>query len=256
MEPIDQALVADIAAALRRARRVAVVTGAGMSADSGLPTYRGIGGLYNDIELEENLAIEDILHAYTLARNPALTWKYIAQIERACRGAAPHAGHHVLAQWDQRFELWIMTQHVDGFHHAAGSRHVIELHGNLRELYCIDCRALFAITDFDLQQLPPRCRHCDGLVRPTVVLFGELLPATAIANYERELARGFDLMFAIGTTAGFPYIQQPFVAAAARQCMTVEINPDRTPLSSVVSHHLGTTALSALTALAAALSTP
>lgn len=253
MTQTELAAIAAIAAALVHARRVVVVTGAGMSAESGLPTYRGIGGLYNDVEIEQNLPIEEILHAYTLARNPALTWKYIAQIERACRGAAPHAGHRLLAQWDQRFELFIATQNVDGFHRTAGSRNVIELHGNLRQLYCVDCRASFAIREFDLAQLPPRCRHCDGLVRPDVVLFGEMLPAVAAADYERELARGFDVMFAIGTTAAFPYIQQPFVSATARGCMTVEINPDRTPLSTRVSYRLGTTARTALAALDAAL---
>ena len=123
--------------ALSRATRVGVLTGAGMSAASGLPTYRGIGGLYNDIEVEAGMPIEEILHAYTLARNPALTWKYVAQIGEACRGANPNEGHRILAAWAQRFELMIATQNVDGFHREAGSRDVIELHGNLSELYWV-----------------------------------------------------------------------------------------------------------------------
>ncbi|MCC6709060.1 MAG: NAD-dependent protein deacylase, partial [Gammaproteobacteria bacterium] len=157
-----QEQLSSVVAALRQARRVAVLSGAGMSADSGLPTYRGINGLYNDIEIEQNMPIEDILHAYTLARNPALTWKYIAQIDHACRAAGPNDGHRVLAAWDQRFELWVVTQNVDGFHRAAGSRNVIELHGNLSRLYCCACRAAFDNLDFDLSVLPPRCMHCDG----------------------------------------------------------------------------------------------
>ncbi len=245
--------LAPVVAALDGARRVAVLSGAGMSADSGLPTYRGINGLYNDIEIEQNLPIEEILHAYTLARNPALTWKYIAQIDNACRAAGPHDGHRVLASWDSRFELWVVTQNVDGFHRTAGSRHVIELHGNLSRLYCCACRAAFENLDFDLSELPPRCSLCDGLVRPDVVLFGELLPPAAIQQYERELARGFDVMIAIGTTAGFPYIAEPMRNAIAHGCVTVEINPDSTALSNHVSYHIAGPAREVLLALEAQL---
>lgn len=236
-------------AALANAQRVAVLSGAGMSADSGLPTYRGSHGLYNAIEIEQHMPIEEILHAYTLARNPALTWKYIAQIDAACRAAGPHDGHRVLAAWDARFELWVVTQNVDGFHRTAGSRNLIELHGNLARLYCCACRADFANLDFDLRELPPRCRHCDGLVRPEIVLFGEQLPQAAIRDYERELARGFDVMIAIGTTAAFPYIVEPVRSATARGCVTVEINLDHTALSDDVNHHLQGPAREVLMAL-------
>ena len=243
-----------VVAALNRAKRVAILSGAGMSADSGLPTYRGINGLYNDIEIEQNMPIEEILHAYTLARNPALTWKYIAQIDQACRAAGPNDGHRVLAAWDSRFELWVITQNVDGFHRAAGSRNVIELHGNLSRLYCCACRAEFDNLEFDLSALPPRCIHCDGLVRPDVVLFGELLPQSAVSHYERELARGFDVMIAIGTTAAFPYIAEPMFNAGARGCVTVEINPDITALSNDVDHHIAGPAREVLQALDTRLS--
>lgn len=225
-----------------------------MSADSGLPTYRGINGLYNDIEIEQNMPIEEILHAYTLARHPALTWKYIAQIDQACRAAGPNDGHRVLAGWDKRFEVWVMTQNVDGFHRAAGSRNVVELHGNLSRLYCCACRAEFDNLEFDLSVLPPRCIHCDGLVRPDVVLFGEQLPQSAVSHYERELARGFDIMIAIGTTAAFPYIAEPMLNAGARGCVTVEINPDSTALSNEVSHHIAGPAREVLQALDTRLS--
>lgn len=227
-----------VATTLRSARRVAVLTGAGVSADSGLPTYRGVGGLYNGMEIEAGLPIEEILHAYTMARNPALTWKYIAQIERACRSCGPNQAHTLLAAWQDRFDVRIVTQNIDGFHLAAGSREVIELHGNLEKLYCCDCLHEFSSTAFDLNLLPPRCPHCDGLVRPRVVLFGELLPPAAVAAYERELARGFDVMFVIGTSALFPYLQDPVVEARARGCITVEINLDRTVLSDEVSYRL------------------
>ena len=247
--------IEELAASLRGARRVAVLTGAGMSAESGLPTYRGIGGLYNDMDVEEGLPIEEILHAYTFTRKPALTWKYLAKIEQACRGAEPNDGHRVLAQWDERFELYVVTQNVDGFHRAAGSANVIELHGNLRRLYCCDCRANFEVEAFDGLPIPPRCDQCDGLVRPDVVLFGEMLPAAALAAYERELGRGFDVIIAIGTTAAFPYIHDPVAQATARGCVTAEINPDITVLSDQVSHRVPSAALVALRAIDQALRT-
>jgi NAD-dependent deacetylase len=244
---------APVASALSRAHRVAVLTGAGMSADSGLPTYRGIGGLYNDMTVEAGMAIEDILHAYTLARDPALTWKYIAQIERACRAAGPNEGHRVLARWQDRYDLWVVTQNVDGFHCAAGSRNVIELHGNLTRLYCCACHKQFPSSAFDFSVLPPRCDECDGLVRPNAVLFGELLPDEALAAYERELAHGFDVILAIGTSALFPYISEPLRSAATGGTVTVEINPERTVVSDLVTHRVAERALCALQRLDALL---
>jgi len=234
------------AAALARARRVLVLTGAGMSAASGLPTYRGIGGLYNDMVIDEGMPIEEILHAYTFARDPALTWKYIAQIERACRGGKPNAGHYLLARWDDRFELHVVTQNVDGFHRDAGSRNVIELHGTLTDLICCACERAYSLQDVDLDCLPPRCTACDGLVRPNVVLFGEMLPARAMANYEHELEQGFDVVLAIGTTAGFPYIHTPVIEARRRGALTIEVNPDETLLTAEVDVRLRCDACSAL----------
>lgn len=231
---------------LSAAERVAVLTGAGMSAASGLPTYRGIGGLYNDIEIEQGMPIEEILHARTLVRDPALCWKYVAQIGAACRTAKPNAGHQILADWQSRCDLNIITQNVDGFHTRAGSKQVIELHGNLNRLFCLDCSQRFEPNDFDYQILPPRCPHCDGLVRPDAVLFGESLPAKAVQAYDDAFARGFDLIIAIGTTAGFPYIFEPIVTAANAGVATVEINPDATALSEHVGWYISMPAVEAL----------
>ncbi|MEQ8232008.1 MAG: Sir2 family NAD-dependent protein deacetylase, partial [Gammaproteobacteria bacterium] len=205
----------------------------------------------NDMAIEEGLPIEEILHADTFARDPALTWKYIAQIEEACRGGLPNAGHLLLAGWDARFDLHIVTQNVDGLHRAAGSRQVIELHGTLAELMCCACAREYMLAEIELERLPPRCAACDGLVRPNVVLFGEMLPSAALERYERELARGFDVVLAIGTTAGFPYIHMPVVEARRRGALTVEINPDETILSDAVDVRLALPAVEALQKIAA-----
>ena len=238
---------------LQQVERVCVLTGAGISAGSGLPTYRGIGGLYNDIEVEAGLPIEEILHERTLARDPALTWKYLSQIGDACRRATYNDAHSILAKWSERFELTVVTQNIDGFHKDSGSHQVIELHGNLRELYCLECEAEFSFEIVDISELPPICEKCGGLIRPRVVLFGEMLPLRALAKYQAALAKGFDVIIAIGTTAGFPYIQGPVIEFSEAGGFTIEINPDITILSQHVSLRIPLSAVEALKGVDTAL---
>jgi NAD-dependent deacetylase len=232
--------------ALRRAERIAVFTGAGVSADSGLPTYRGVGGLYNDMTVDEGLPIEEVLSGAMFARSPEITWKYIAEIERACRGATANDAHRAILALEEYAEVWVITQNVDGFHVDAGSSNVIELHGNLSDLFCTQCGARFRVHDYAAISIPPRCEQCRGLMRPSVVLFGEMLPDAAIAQYDKIFESRFDLIFAIGTTAGFPYIYEPVANASRQGVPTVEINPDQTPLSTVVTHRFNTGAGTAL----------
>ena len=248
----DPLIAREVAVLLRGCRRLCFMTGAGISAESGLPTYRGVGGLYNEMTIEEGLPIEEILSGATFARDPALTWKYLFEIERACRGAQPNDAHALIAGLERTHEVCVITQNVDGFHVQAGSSNVIEIHGRLRELRCTGCGAASSQHDFDALSLPPTCTACAGILRPEVVLFGEMLPLRAVARYEAVLRRGFDLVFAIGTTAGFPYIHEPVVASARAGVPTIEINPDRTPLSAIVTHRLACGAGAALRAIAEA----
>lgn len=245
----DPAIARDVALLLRGARRVAFITGAGISAESGLPTYRGVGGLYNEMTIDEGLPIEEILSGETFTKDPALSWKYLFEIERACRGAQPNDAHSTIAALERTHEVCVITQNVDGFHVAAGSHDVIEIHGRLRELRCTGCGVVSTQRDFDALTLPPHCAQCRGVLRPDVVLFGEMLPLRAVARYEAALRRGFDLVFAIGTTAGFPYIYEPVATSARAGIPTIEINPDRTPLSALVSHRFACGAVAALRAI-------
>jgi NAD-dependent deacetylase len=233
--PETEEHVARVADLLRDTRSILFVTGAGISADSGLPTYRGIGGLYNDIETPEGIPIEEVLSGPMMRNNPALTWKYIHQIEAACRGASFNRAHEVLALAEQRFErVWVLTQNVDGFHRKAGSGNVIDIHGDVHDIFCTQCRYRRTVEDFRGLAPSPRCPDCNGHLRPDVVLFGELLPLDKVGTMERELAKGFDVVFSIGTTSVFPYIAGPVIEAKRQGRATIEINPAGTAVSHVV----------------------
>ena len=240
----------EIAACLRGAERVLFVTGAGVSADSGLPTYRGVGGLYEDRLASEDLPIEAILSGEMLQRRPALTWKHILEIEKACRGAAPNRGHRVLADIErQKPGTWVLTQNIDGFHRRAGSRNLIEIHGHLWDLYCPQRDWTERVDDFTGLDLPPRCPRCAAVIRPDVVFFGEMLPEEKVETLYRELDRGFDLVFSVGTTSVFPYITEPVLQAKRAGKPTVEINPGETEISDLVDFRVRSGAAEALEAL-------
>lgn len=248
--------VQQLAAMVRRAERALFITGAGISADSGLPTYRGVGGLYDDAATDEGIPIEVALSGPMFRAQPAITWKYIHQIEAACRGAHPNAAHEVIAALQASMPgLWVLTQNVDGFHHRAGSTQVIPIHGDVHALSCTAASCTWHARVPDYAALPalPRCPECDAVVRPDVVLFGEMLPDAHVEVMHEQTARGFDLVVSIGTTSAFPYIAAPVIAAAAAGADTVEINPGRTEVSGVVGLKIAARARPTFEALARAL---
>lgn len=239
-----------VATELAQCRRLLVITGAGMSADSGLPTYRGIGGLYEDELTEDGLPIEVALSGQTMAHRPAVCWKYLRQIESACRGCQPHEGHAALVALEQRVESFcLLTQNIDGLHQLAGSCNVVPIHGDVHTLRCSRCRYRAGVADYSMLAPVPRCPKCDGVVRPDVVLFEEMLPVAAIERLQAFLAAGVDLVMSIGTTSVFPYIAGPVVDAARAGICTVEINPGESAVSGVVRHRLEARALDVLPAL-------
>jgi NAD-dependent deacetylase len=224
---------------LEQSRSILFITGAGISADSGLPTYRGIGGLYAGSGTEEGLAIEEALSGRMMRCRPDLTWKYLSQIERSCRGARFNRAHEILAALERRFDrVCVLTQNVDGFHRQAGSGNVIEIHGDLHQLSCPRCNFREQVADYADLAIPPRCPDCAGTLRPDVVLFGEMLPLDQATRLDREMAQGFDLTFTIGTTSIFPYIAQPVLEAKRHGKPTVEINPDVSEVSHLVDLRL------------------
>ena len=211
---------------LRAAQRVAVLTGAGISAESGVPTFReaqtGLWARYDPTDLATPEAFR---------RDPRLVWEWYVWRQQLVRAAQPNPGHHALAAMAHHIAGWtLITQNVDGLHRRAGSDPVLELHGNLFRTKCFDENRQVDQWP-ESEAIPPRCPHCGGLLRPDVVWFGEALPTAALRAAE-QAAIGADVFFSIGTSSQvYPAADLPFIALNAGATV-VEINPQPTPLST------------------------
>lgn len=237
--------IAEVAGLIRKSERILFVTGAGISVDSGLPTYRGVGGLYDGQVTEEGIAIEEILSHEMFERRPELTWKYLWEVGEACRGAKPNRAHEVIAELERRKErVVVMTQNVDGLHRSAGSTDLIEVHGRADRVFCTGCdfrceaEQLVAAAATDKLSLPPLCPECEAVLHPDVVLFGEMLPEEAMARIRQLPEIGFELVVSVGTSSQFFYITEPIRLAKEFGIPTVEINPAETDISAIVDFHL------------------
>jgi NAD-dependent deacetylase len=214
---------------LGAASRVAVLTGAGVSAESGIPTFRdALTGFWSQFRPEELATPE------AFAANPETVYAWYAGRRARVAEAAPNAGHEALARLERRVpEFVLMTQNVDGLHRRAGSRNVIELHGNIMDDRCFAEGHLLAGNEL-LPGTPPRCARCGAPARPGVVWFGEALPPQAL---ERAWAasRSCDVFLSVGTsTLVEPAASLPFAALEAGAAV-IEVNPTRTPLSATAT---------------------
>ncbi len=246
----DHDKIVKVVKLLKGSRSILFITGAGISAESGLPTYRGISGLYNDKTTEEGIPIEMALAGEMLKARPEVTWKYLSKIEEKCRQATFNRAHEVIAQMERFFErICVFTQNIDGFHHAAGSKNIIDIHGDMHKLVCTQCAWRTTLKDYSQISIPPLCPECETIVRPEVVFFGEMLPQDKVDQLLHETERGFDIYFSIGTTSVFPYIQQPILVANHLQRPTIEINPGRTEISDFVDIKISCGAAVALDAI-------
>lgn len=208
-------------------RRISAFTGAGMSRDSGLKTFRGADGYWRQHRAQ------DLATPEALFRDPVLVWEWFRDRLAARRGVAPHAGYAALVALEVRAGgMTVITQNIDGLHRESGSRDVIELHGSIRTASCVSERIRrFPITEELLADLPPRC-PCGALLRPDVVLFGEPLPRLELSR-AFDTARRCDLMLVIGSSLVVqPAASIPF-AALSSGAAVIEINPESTDLSEV-----------------------
>ncbi len=212
---------------LRAAKRVVVLTGAGVSAESGIPTFRGEGGLWR------NYRATDLATPEAFERDPALVWEFYNWRRVVISKVDCNPAHHALAAIEKGAgDFALITQNIDGLHLKAGSRNVLEIHGNIWKVRCTGCGDVHLEPEPDLGTAPA-CGKCGALLRPHVVWFGEGLDPRLLDSAYR-LSASCDLMFVIGTSAVVqPAASFPF-AAKDSGAFVVEINPERTPLAGAV----------------------
>jgi NAD-dependent deacetylase len=218
---------------LQDARRVLFITGAGVSAESQIPTFRGATAAFADGMTEDGLPFEEVLSAETFQRNPELSWKYFFLLELSIRGKLPNSAHRAMAALQTpRRKVYVATQNIDELHQRAGSQKIFELHGNLRRIICTKCDYHAHRETYETLAKLPRCPQCQAILRPDIVLYGENLPQPVLDAFRNEQNKGFDLVFSVGTTSLFLYVIEPVAAAARRGIPVVEINPETTPISN------------------------
>ena len=223
----------DLVTGLRKAKRIAVLTGAGISAESKIPTFRdAMTGLWASFSPEELATPE----AY--ARNPGMVWDWYAFRRKMCAEALPNPGHLALAELEKRVAHFALTtQNVDGLHQRAGSVRVFELHGSIARVKCADTGLLLGGDVPEYDKPPPRHPETGGMLRPDVVWFGEPLPEDALLE-SAAAARNADVYFTIGTSAlVYPAAGLP-VEAQRAGATVVEINPDETPFTNLAAFSL------------------
>lgn len=210
---------------LKQAQYVVAFTGAGVSAESGVPTFRGDDGLWKKFKPEE------LANFNAFIRNPDLVWEWYKYRKQLIHSVQPNAGHYALAEMETMFSKFaVITQNIDNLHRRAGSKTVYELHGNIDRNYCIDCGTYFSDVEIESQSGAPHCKKCNGHIRPDVVWFGELLPASEWENSEMA-AKEADVFFSIGTSSVvFPAASLPLIAKRSGSYV-VEINIEPTELS-------------------------
>jgi len=217
--------VAEAAKILRSAQRVVAFTGAGVSAESGVPTFRGAGGLW------EGHPVEELASPRGFYADPVKVWRFYEERRRNLANVKPNPAHRVLAGWQERFARYaVVTQNVDGLHQAAGARGVLELHGSIWRVRCLGCGREREERTVPLPRVPPLCSECGAMERPGVVWFGEFLPEVVMAAAFAAI-EGCEVLVVVGTSA-VVYPAAGFVEVAATAgAKVIEVNPEASSMA-------------------------
>ncbi|HPI21481.1 MAG TPA: NAD-dependent deacylase [Candidatus Kapabacteria bacterium] len=217
---------------LHKVRKVVVLTGAGVSAESGIATFRDPNGLWTKMNPAELASVQGFMS------NPKLVWSWYEHRRDIISSTKPNPGHYSIAEMQEIFtDFTLITQNVDRLHQAAGSKNVIELHGNIIDNHCQKCKKPFkGETSLPDEELP-KCPECGGMIRPSVVWFGENLPLEALSSAE-DAAESCEVFFSVGTSAEvYPAAALPI---KAKQCgaVLIEVNPNQTALTKYADFRL------------------
>lgn len=228
MEPTNEEKIRLLSERLAECERVAVLTGAGISAESGVPTFRGQGGLWRQYRATELATPE------AFAENPRLVWEFYNWRREVLAPLHPNPGHQALAAMEGRFaQFTLITQNIDGLHQTAGSREMIELHGNIWWVRCTGCGQTTEDRRVPLPELPA-CPSCGGLLRPNVVWFGEMLDPKILDQVYRTL-EACQLMLVVGTSGVVQPAASMGATAKRRGAFVAEINLEPTPYTDIYS---------------------
>lgn len=216
---------------LNRASRVAVITGAGISAESGIPTFRGPGGIWRTYKAE------DLATPEAFARDPKFVWEWYDFRRSVIAEAQPNAAHRALAEWERRIEDFVLiTQNVDGLHDRAGSRRVLKVHGDIWTLRCTLCGREREEKSVRLSEIPPHCA-CGAMERPAVVWFGEGLPPLVWQQAKRAVQQ-VEVLLVVGTSAVVYPVAGLAELAKSRGAVVVEVNVAETPVTAAADYSL------------------
>lgn len=215
---------------LSSSKKIVFFTGAGISAESGISTFRGKDGIWNKLKPEE------LANFNAFMKNPDMVWEWYQYRRKIVQQCKPNPAHITIAELQNLYEVIVSTQNVDNLHRRAGSKVVYELHGNIEKNYCLTCNKRYDYYNFESQEKVPHCT-CGGLIRPDIVWFGEFLPQDQFTASE-EAAKKCDVLFVVGTSAVvYPAANIPLTAREFGNTV-VEINIENTGLTRIADFSL------------------
>ncbi len=216
---------------LKKAESLLFFTGAGISAESGIATFRGKDGLWSKLKPEELASFSAFM------KNPDMVWEWYQYRREIVEESQPNKGHLAIAELEKYYKVNVVTQNVDNLHLRAGSSNIDELHGSIVRNFCIDCKTFYNHQEFKFDKKVPRCEKCNGMIRPDVVWFGENLRGNAFPHGEQK-AKECDICFIVGTSAiVYPAAYIP-ITASEYGAYLVEINIETTEISNQVDYSI------------------